>query len=153
MKKVANDFSVNAAEESSGFLLWQVTTLWQRGIKKALDGIDLTHPQFVILASLLWLSKQKDSITQIDLSVHSKIDPMTTSTIIRTLQRKQLVNRQEHHSDTRAKTITLTPEGAAATKRAVGLIEQFDADFFAALETKKSSFNQELLTLLKAHAK
>ncbi|HZE85294.1 MAG TPA: hypothetical protein VE035_13360 [Puia sp.] len=32
-----------------------------------------------MLASLLWLTRQKKSVTQIDLSQHSQIDPMTTS--------------------------------------------------------------------------
>ena len=110
MKKKQPDFSIEEASDSSGFLLWQVTTLWQRGIKKELDKIGITHPQFVLLASLLWLSKQQESVTQINLSSHSQIDPMTTSAIIKILQRKNLVGREEHHADTRAKKIALTPE-------------------------------------------
>jgi len=149
MKKPDQAFSVKQPEDSSGFLLWQVTTLWQRGIKKALDAIDITHPQFVLLASLLWLSKQKESVTQIDLSSHSKIDPMTTSTIIRTLERKELIGRQEHHTDTRAKTVVLTATGIKVTRQAVKIIEKFDADFFTSLENKKKGFNEALLVLLK----
>ncbi len=142
-------FSVDTPEDSSGFLLWQVTTLWQRGIKKALDTIDITHPQFVLLASLLWLSKQNNNVTQIDLSQHSKIDPMTTSTVIRTLQRKNLVDRHEHHTDTRAKTVVLTDAGIKITKQAVKIIEQFDKAFFNTLGTKTQAFNAALIMLLK----
>jgi len=148
MTKPDSDFSVNTAEESSGFLLWQVTTSWQRGIKKILHTINITHPQFVLLASLLWLSKQKESVTQIDLSLHSKIDPMTTSTVIRILQRKKLVERQEHHTDTRAKSITLTATGLKITRQAIKLIEKFDASFFKVLGNKTKDFNASLLTLL-----
>ncbi len=150
MKKPDKSFGVKTAEESSGFLLWQVTTLWQRGIKKSLDSIDITHPQFVLLASLLWLSKHKESVTQIDLSQHSKIDPMTTSTVIRTLERKQLIKRQEHHTDTRAKTISLTDNGLKITRQAVKIIEKFDADFFQSLDDKMLDFNVELLKLLNS---
>ena len=153
MKKPDQSFSVKIAEESSGFLLWQVTTLWQRGIKKSLDSINITHPQFVLLASLLWLSKQKESVTQIDLSQHSKIDPMTTSTVIRTLQRKQLIERQEHHTDTRAKTILLTGNGIKITRQAVKIIEKFDRDFFQSLGHKTQDFNHNLLTLLNSKRK
>ena len=46
------------AEESSGLLLWQVSMLWQRGIKKVLQPFDLTHPQFVLLASAQWFAQQ-----------------------------------------------------------------------------------------------
>lgn len=150
MKKPDKSFGVKTAEESSGFLLWQVTTLWQRGIKKSLDSIDITHPQFVLLASLLWLSKQKESVTQIDLSQHSKIDPMTTSTVIRTLEKKQLIKRQEHYTDTRAKTISLTDNGLKITKQAVKIIEKFDTDFFQSLGDKTQNFNFGLLTLLNS---
>lgn len=150
MKKPDKSFGVKTAEESSGFLLWQVTTLWQRGIKKSLDSIDITHPQFVLLASLLWLSNQKENVTQIDLSQHSKIDPMTTSTVIRTLERKQLIKRQEHHTDTRAKTISLTDNGLKITKQAVKIIEKFDTAFFQSLGNKTLDFNFGLLTLLNS---
>ena len=73
------DFSFEKTEESSGFLLWQVTNFWQREIKKALEKYELTHSQFVLLASIHWLTLDKQNVTQILLSNHTKIDPMTTS--------------------------------------------------------------------------
>ena len=148
MAKPNPDFSVKEAEDSSGFLLWQVTTLWQRGIKKALDEIDITHPQFVLLASLLWLTGQKKNVTQIDLSQHSQIDPMTTSTVIRTLQKKGLVERREHETDTRAKVVLLTASGLKMTRKAVKIIENFDTDFFKLLGDKADAFNSGLRLLL-----
>jgi DNA-binding MarR family transcriptional regulator len=141
-------FSFEKAEDSSGFLLWQVTTLWQRGIKKALDKHKLTHAQYVLLASLMWLSKQKENVTQIDLSGHSKIDPMTTSTVLRTLQAKGFIERQEHFSDTRAKTVLLNENGIRIVKLAIKTIEQFDKDFFILLGKKQIDFNKHLLKLI-----
>jgi len=141
-------FGVETAEESPGFLLWQVTTLWQRGIKKALEAVDITHPQFVLLASLMWLSQQQETVTQVALSQHSKIDPMTTSTVLRTLQTKGLVGRSEHHTDTRAKAVVLTAAGIKTTKQAVKIIEHFDTEFFSTLGSKTPTFNKLLLTLL-----
>jgi DNA-binding MarR family transcriptional regulator len=149
MKKLTEKtFSVATPEDSPGFLLWQVTTLWQRGIKKALDSIDITHPQFVILASILWLSGKKTGITQIELSQHSKIDPMTTSTIIRTLLRKKLIERMEHPTDTRAKIVVLTEKGKKVSSQAVKIIEKFDTAFFEPVAGASKKFNALLLTLL-----
>lgn len=150
MKSDKKAFNVETPEDSPGFLLWQVTTLWQRGIKKALRSIDITHPQFVLLASLLWLLTKKGYVTQIDLSQHSKIDPMTTSAIIRILQRKDFIERQEHHSDTRAKTVILTGSGIKITKQAIKIIEKFDTEFFLSLENKTQEFNAALLNLLNS---
>lgn len=142
------DFSFDKAEESTGFLLWQVTNLWQREIKKALEKYELTHSQFVLLASIHWLTLDKQSVTQILLSNHTKIDPMTTSTVLRTLQSKGLLERQEHEKDTRAKTVGLTELGLKNTKQAIKTVELFDKLFFNSLGDKTREFNLELTTLL-----
>ena len=81
MKHKNNPFNVEKPEESSGFLLWQVTNLWQREIKKALGDFGLTHSQFVLMANIHWLTIHKEEVTQIILSDNTKIDPMTTSTV------------------------------------------------------------------------
>jgi DNA-binding MarR family transcriptional regulator len=148
MKSVDNTFGFDKAEDSSGFLLWQVTNLWQREIKKALEKFDLTHSQFVLLASTHWLSMHNQEVTQVVLSAHTKIDPMTTSTVLRTLQTKGLLKRQEHSTDTRAKSVALTDEGKKVIKQAVIAVEKFDESFFKVLGAKTKDFNKKLLTLL-----
>jgi len=149
MKSKDNTFSVEKPEESSGFLLWQVTNLWQREIKKALEKHGLTHSQFVLLASIHWLTLHKQSVTQIILSAHTKIDPMTTSTVLRTLQQKGFVQRQEHETDTRAKLVALTEEGKKITKKAVVTVENFDNEFFSVLGKQTAQLNDHLQTLLQ----
>jgi len=144
-----SDFSIDKPEESTGFLLWQVTNLWQREIKKALEAYGLTHSQFVLLASMLWLTSDKQNVTQILLSSHTKIDPMTTSTVLRTLQAKGLVQRKEHETDTRAKTVGLTESGLKNIKQAIKTVEEFDKLFFGSLEKQTEDFNNKLTTLLK----
>ena len=148
MKKNEKVFGFEKAEDSSGFLLWQVTNLWQREIKKALEKFGLTHSQFVLLASTFWLSQHQEDVTQINLSAHTRIDPMTTSKVLRTLQTKGLLQRQEHHTDTRAKTIALTENGKKVTKEAVKAVEKFDELFFAPLGSKTNDFNKKLSMLL-----
>ena len=153
MKNKDNTFSVEKAEDSSGFLLWQVTNLWQREIKKALEKYDLTHSQFVLLASIHWLHLNMQEVTQIILSSHTKIDPMTTSTVLRTLQKKGLIQRQEHATDTRAKTVELTHEGIEIVKQAIITVENFDKAFFSILENQTPIFNQQLQVLLQQYKK
>lgn len=150
MKKSENPFQFKNAEDSSGFLLWQVTNLWQRKIKKALEPFNLTHSQFVLMASMHWLSIHAQEVTQIVLSNHTKIDPMTTSTVLRTLQTKGLVKRQEHEKDTRAKTVVLTDAGTELVKKAVVAVEKFDNEFFSLLNEHLYDFNKNLELLLNA---
>ncbi len=148
MKSDNNPFGVEKAEDSSGFLLWQVTNLWQREIKKALEEFELTHSQFVLMASIHWLTIQQQDVTQILLSSHTKIDPMSTSTVLRTLQKKGLVKRQEHETDTRAKTVLLTEAGIKVIIQAVKTVEKFDNHFFSPLGNKITDFNIDLKALL-----
>lgn len=41
---------------SPGFLLWNVSLSWHREVGSVLKPLDLTHVQFVLLASTWWLS-------------------------------------------------------------------------------------------------
>ena len=141
-------FGFDAAEDSTGFLLWQVTNTWQREIRKALEPFAITHSQFVLLASVSWLTGLGSPVTEVLLSDHSKIDPMTTSTVLRTLQKKGLVLRQEHETDTRAKTVALTAAGESLVKQAVATVERFDHDFFSRLGAEINGFNRQLSSLL-----
>jgi DNA-binding MarR family transcriptional regulator len=149
MKSKDNIFSVKRAEDSTGFLLWQVTNLWQREIKKALEQYDLTQSQFVLMASTHWLTIQQQQVTQVVLSNHTKIDAMTTSTVLRTLQKKRFIKRQEHTTDTRAKTVSLTALGKKTIMEAVVTVEKFDFGFFSPLSNKTKEFNRKLSLLLK----
>lgn len=143
-----NTFSVVRSEDSTGFLLWQVTNFWQREIKKALKPYDLTHSQFVLMASIHWLTLNKHEVTQILLSMHTKIDPMTTSTVLRTLQKKGLILRPEHLTDTRAKSVGLTGNGKKIVKQAIKIVETFDQAFFATLGKDTQKFTKQLSVLL-----
>ncbi|ATA89706.1 MarR family winged helix-turn-helix transcriptional regulator [Capnocytophaga stomatis] len=135
-------------ENSSGLLLLQVTNLWQREIKKILQPFDLTHPQFMILASIYWFSLKKEEITQVLLSNFTQIDPMTTSQIVRNLEKKTFIIRKEHQTDTRAKIVKMTDKGEDCIKKAIFEVEEFDKRFFAKLNGKQSDFNQILQQLL-----
>ncbi len=128
------EFNFEKPEESSGYLLWQLTMLWQRKMKRALDELDLTHTQFVLLAALGWLSKQNKIVTQVDIANHSNTDRMMVSKVLRTLQEKKLVIRQENKTDTRAKNISLTNNGHDKLQKALIIVSQVDNDFFFSLK-------------------
>ena len=147
-------FSSAEANDSSGFLLFQVTALWQRRIALALRPLDLTQVQYALLASLLWLSRQGDGeeVTQARLAAHAKLDVMMTSQVLRALEGRGLLERRPHPSDTRAKALRLTPAGRALTTRAVPAVEAADARFFDALGAARTGLNRHLLALIEAHA-
>jgi len=144
---MTNFFKFETPSESTGFLLWKTTNLWQREIRKTLKKFDLTHTQFVILASSYWLTNKKDNVTQVEIAEFIDIDKMMTSNVIRKLIEKGLLNRKGHKTDTRAKVIMLTDKGVDILKKSITEVEKFDVIFFGKL-SNKNEFNKELLRLL-----
>lgn len=138
----------NDANESPGFLLWQVTSLWQRSIRQALEPFELTHPQFVLLYSCYWMKQQtgRDDATQVQLAQHARVDVNVTSQVLRTLQKRGLIDRGPHPTDTRAKLITITPEGGELAKRAVRAVEEADHTFFSTLD---GASRDEMMRLMR----
>jgi DNA-binding MarR family transcriptional regulator len=117
-------------EDSPGFLLWQVTHLWQRYVESALMELDITHRQFVLLAGIGWLKSEGNTVTQVQVADFCKIDAMLVSQVVRKLEQKQLVQRLPHPTDTRAKALDLTVDGKQVLAQALPLIEKLDAQFF-----------------------
>lgn len=139
-------FGFEKPEDSPGFLLWQTTITWQRLIKKALEPYDISHPQFVIMALLLWFEEQGHDTTQVLIITWSKLDKMTVSQSLKKLAAQGFVDRVEHKSDTRAKSVTLTQQGKALICKLVPLVEAVDAQFFS---TISSSEQQAMIQMLR----
>jgi len=147
------EFNFKSPNDSPGYLLGQLTMLWQRKQKKVLDPLDLTQTQFALLCALTWLSNSNKNVTQIDIANQTNFDRMMVSKVLRTLEDKKFVTRQEHQTDTRAKTIRLTTNGEVVLQKAILEIENADLDFFATLDTKLSSFNKNMVQLIDKNNK
>ncbi len=93
------------------FLIWQIMKIWARGKQRLLDEFGLTGSQMEILSAIRHLSKTEPEITQITISNITNIDPMTTSTILRNLQKKKLITRKASKTDTRARVVEITKQG------------------------------------------
>ena len=74
---------------------------------------------------------------------------MMVSKVLRTLEDKGFVTRHEHQTDTRAKTIALTPAGQALLQKALPVVEQTDIRFFEALKAETERFKTGMLRLLE----
>ncbi len=139
-------------EQNAGFVMWQVSMLWQRKLKTGLDTIGITHAQFLLLASLQFIGTQKNIVSQQDLAKHCRIDKMMTSKILRTLQKKGLLSRKKNKMDTRSKTLALSEEGEDLLAKAFKIIDRVDGDFVVPLGLNSMSFTDDLRTLLKQNS-
>lgn len=118
-------------ENSPGFLLWKLTNEWQRRLRQALAEFELTHVQFVFLASLKWLSAQKkEPVTQSQLAELSQIDKMVVSETAQKLLKKRLITRKGHKLDKRSYALELTARGHQLVDEALPAVETIDLQFF-----------------------
>ena len=124
-------FGFDAPEDSPGFLLWQTTMIWQRQIKKALEKYNISHAQFVIMATLMWFEAHGYDTTQILIVNQTKLDKMTVSKSLKKLVQMRFVNRIEHEVDTRAKSVSLTEKGKGMVRTLVPIVEGIDRIFFS----------------------
>ena len=63
------------------------------------------------MATLMWFEAHRYDTTQILIVNWSKLDKMTVSKSLRKLVALGCVNRIEHETDTRAKSVSLTEKG------------------------------------------
>ena len=121
-----------APEKSPGFVLWHVTLRWQRQVTAALAPLDLTHVQFVLLATAWWLNAQGENPNQLSLARRAGTDVKMTSEVLRKLEAKGLIVRAVDAADTRARKLRVTDHGAELAVRAIAVVEAADAAFFQA---------------------
>ena len=142
------EFHFKSPEDSPGYLLGQLTMLWQRKQKRVLDPLDLTQTQFVLLCALAWLSRESDAVTQVDIANQGNADRMMVSKVLRTLEEKRFISRAEHKIDTRAKVISLTPSGEMVLQKALKAIETADLEFFNNSKFETAALNKMMLNLI-----
>ncbi|MEO2207867.1 MarR family transcriptional regulator [Paenibacillus pabuli] len=140
------------AHESPGHLLWQVTTMWQKEVRRVLDPLGLTPPQFVLLHGCLWLNERDTEgkgVTQVQLAHFANVDVNVTSQVLRALEKRGLIHRSRHQTDTRANIIATTPEGTELANRGIQLVEEADRQFFDLVSDHKEEYMDIMRKLIK----
>src|SRR5690348_210891 len=99
-------------------------------IAKVLAPLELTHVQFVVLASTWWLNEHGRRPTQVELAAQAGTDVKMTSQVLRHLEAKGLLEREVDAADTRARRLRVTRRGARLAPRAIAAVERADAEFF-----------------------
>jgi len=99
-------------------LVWRVIKLLMKSKRHTLEKFGLTCSQFDILSAIDYYSNIKTEIIQTNLSEKAEIDPMTTSTILRNLERKGLIRRNRGTVNTRIVIVELTDDGYELLEKA-----------------------------------
>ena len=115
---------------------------------EALAPHEITHVQFVLLASTWWLCEQGEPPRQRDLADHAGTDPMMTSQVVRALADKDLVVREVDPADGRAWRVRPTRAGTELAKKAVASVEDADAEYFDQVPAKSRAGMMAALKIL-----
>ena len=153
LEKEKSPFVVENLEEDTGFLMLQVSNLWEYYHDRALKKYhDISHMQYAVLASIYWLVLHSGKeVTQTILAQHTRIAPMTISQMFKVLEAKGYIYRKAHSTDIRAKTVDLTPSGKELMRKAVITILNVDTKFFHNLGKNIQRFNRCLVDILVAN--
>ncbi|GHU70020.1 transcriptional regulator [Bacteroidia bacterium] len=153
MEQEKSPFEIVNLKEDTGFLMWQVSKLWELTHERVLKRYyNLSHIQYAVLASIHWLTlHSKKEISQVLLAQHTKIDPMTISQLLKVLEAKGYILRQTHSTDVRAKSICLTQQGKDLMNEAVFTVTKLNVNFFKILGKNLPRFNQLMIDILNAN--
>jgi DNA-binding MarR family transcriptional regulator len=138
----------NDADASTGLLFIRTYNKWHTIIKNALRNLDITHPQFVLLTTLNYLSQSDANVTQASISKMADMDAMSVSQIIRGLEGKGYLTRTENPNDTRANAVQLLPKGIETVRAALPVIEKIDEDFFGILADEEEKLRGLLFKII-----
>lgn len=117
-------------------LTYKVSKMLHKRRSQILSDLELTCSQFYILSAIYQFSIQKREIIQIDLSNTTEIDPMTTSTILRNLQKKGLITRARGIINTRTVEIEFTTNGFELYKKAASKINSMHDTLYQNIDKK-----------------
>jgi DNA-binding MarR family transcriptional regulator len=128
--------------DASGYKLWQISNLWQRMINDTMAQHNITHVQYLLLATIVWMNNNKMTVNQKSLASQSQSHKMMTSKVLRSLEKNGLVTRSTNTLDTRYKDIHITEKGFDKYVEVQKEFKKVDSRFFEKIERNRFSLNK-----------
>jgi DNA-binding MarR family transcriptional regulator len=131
-----------------GFVLWQVSKLWQRKLAVALKPYDIGGTEFVVLGNTVRLSQLGQIVTPASLMDATKVDRMTASQTIRSLEKKHLIERVNAPDDKRTFQISPTQDGIKLADDALGKVIDAHNQFFSPIHAQTEQYLEIMQKLI-----
>lgn len=123
---------IEVPENSLGFLLWQVSQSWRRHFVAGLKPLELTDLEFCVLSGVNHLANRTgEPPTQVAVASYFAVNVMTVSQLVRRLEKRGLIRRRRHATDTRARSLSLTAVGERTLADALKLAATLHRSFFS----------------------
>ena len=145
--------STGNEKATHGSLVWRLANKWRVAVDRALAPLGLTHAQYVVLASLYGMRRAGVRPSQRRLADQTGLEALYVSKLARALESAGFLVREKDPRDPRAMRLTLTEEGGAVTRRAIGVVQGLLDQMLAPLGGQDSAravaFADELRLLLE----
>ncbi|WP_217242509.1 MarR family winged helix-turn-helix transcriptional regulator [Streptomyces sp. AC555_RSS877] len=106
-----------------GYLVWRLANKWRTAVDQALAPLNLTHAQYVLLASLSGMERSGRQPSQRELAEYTGLEALYVSKLARSLEAGGLVRRTRDAEDTRVVRLALTDEGRKAVRPAIDAVQ------------------------------
>lgn len=137
--------------QSTNQNFFTIYTDWFRQMKYRLRSLDLTHPQFQILATVYGLSLSEPEVTQIMVAKAADVDAMTASSIITKLSRDDLLDRFPGQKSPRSKALSLTEAGERKLQEALDAVNTFNQDYWSQFDSTLVDQLAAVMPIVKSH--
>lgn len=114
---------------SAGFLLLKAGTQFHGIIDDALEALDLTPRQFLVLT----FAGSEKPLSQSELSARLALDPTIVLGVIDGLEERGLIRRERDASDRRRSLVELTAEGRELHSKAAAAVAAAEREFLGPL--------------------
>jgi MarR family transcriptional regulator, organic hydroperoxide resistance regulator len=122
---------------------------WRVAVDRALAPLSLTHAQYVLLASLLGLTRDGQRPSQRELADHTGLEALYVSKLARALDADGLVQRTRDAVDTRTVRLSLTERGHEVVVPAIAEVRRLQERMLAPLGADRTrAFVRDLTALL-----
>lgn len=137
---------------TAGYLVWRLANKWRTAVDQALAPLNLTHAQYVLLASLSGMERSGRQPSQRELADHTGLEALYVSKLARSLETSGLVGRTRDAEDTRVVRLALTDAGRKAVRPAIDavqvLLDQLLAPLGGLDDPRTTEFKHTLTELL-----
>ncbi|MFE9445922.1 MarR family winged helix-turn-helix transcriptional regulator [Streptomyces sp. NPDC006602] len=112
-----------APSPTPGYLVWRLANKWRTAVDQALAPLNLTHAQYVLLASLSGMERSGRQPSQRELADYTGLEALYVSKLARSLEAAELIRRTRDAEDTRVVRLALTDEGRQAVRPAIDAVQ------------------------------
>ena len=138
---------IHKLTEKTGIMLWKTSSLWQNVLRSSLKKFSLTLNEFILLETILELSRNNKEISQVDVSSACGVDISVVSTVLKILNSKKFIKRKTAY-DNRKRILELTPDAITLLNRILPKINNVESNIFGKLRKEELNFCNSLRLIL-----